>query len=303
MRVTPILYILASLVNVSVATSCPESDGSTLETNLGSFHVQCGADRPGGDMPNSPVWTPSFDDCIYQCDHDDMCRGALWSPGSPGACYLKSDLKTAVYNPNIWAAINPLSECPTYNGTNQDIALNTIYTVECYQDRIGGDMPNSPVWTPTFHACMEACEGNSGCVDISWIPPTGSGNGVCYMKNELKTGFVNSAVWGARRWSVCPDMDGQPWEDGCGAWYQVECFMDRFGGVMAPSPVTTHSFEMCVYLCGQNPNCVDISWEQGYPAGTCWLKSSVGEASQNMGVYGARQLSPCTEMLPVYTNL
>jgi hypothetical protein len=108
MRVTPILYILASLVNVGVATSCPESDGSTLETNLGSFYVQCGADRPGGDMPNSPVWTSSFDDCIYQCDHDDMCRGAFWSPGSPGACYLKSDLKTAVYNPNIWAAINPL---------------------------------------------------------------------------------------------------------------------------------------------------------------------------------------------------
>ena len=160
-----------------------------------------------------------------------------------------------------------------------------------------------PVWTPTFQACMEACESNTGCVDISWIPPTGAGNGVCYMKNELNTGFVNSAVWGARRWSVCPNMDGQPWEDGCGAWYQVECFMDRFGGVMAPSPVTTHSFEMCIYLCGQNPNCVDISWEQGYPAGTCWLKSSVGEASQNMDVYGARQLSPCTEMLPVYTNL
>lgn len=292
--ITSILPALAFFAASVSATACPTNDGATVTSNSRDFHVECFTDRPGGDLPNGLVWVSSLDDCIAACSANTLCRGATYSPGTPGPCYLKSELKEGNYSPSGQVSVtNPLYTCPANDGNTPSLTADSKYIIECSYDRIGGDMDNSPVYVSDLEHCFGACESRQGCIAASFKPSLSRSNSPCYLKSSLQPRFIDSTIWGFRRNSVCPDQDGQTYTSSCGATYQVECFKDRYGSVMAPSPVTTSSFKDCVDLCSSTSGCVDVSWSQGFPSGTCYLKSAVGPQEADNKIWGARQLTSC----------
>lgn len=141
---TSTLFIsLAAAATASAALSCPDSDGTYFTASSGvSYKVECGVDHVGGDMPNSPVWASTLDDCIAECDSTSGCVDVSWVPGTPGPCYLKSSVQSPSANSGVWGAVRNGNTCASIDGTTIAISGDTFYTVECGEDRIGGDMPN-----------------------------------------------------------------------------------------------------------------------------------------------------------------
>jgi hypothetical protein len=148
----------------------------------------------------------------------------------------------------------------------------------------------SPVWTSDFNSCLAACESNPGCIDVSYIPSSPN-QGPCYMKNSLQPAFTNTHVWGAKRSSICPDLDGTTYQTSCGSTYQIQCYIDHFGGLL--DTVWTSSLKSCISACDTATGCVDVSYAPG-TLGPCYLKNSIGAASNNTGILGAEQLTACT---------
>lgn len=64
--------------------------------------------------------------------------------------------------------------------------------------------------------------------------------------------------------------------------FTVECGIDRSGGDL--TSLTVASFQDCIDACAQNSQCVDVSL-----SGTaCYLKSTLGVAVSNGGIWGAK---------------
>lgn len=177
--------------------------------------------------------------------------------------------------------------CSSIDGSTIVISAATTYTVECAEDRVGGDIPNSSVWKADFNGCLAACESNPGCIDVSYIP-SAPAQGPCYMKSSLQPAQPNTCVWGAKRNNLCD----QTVTSGCGSTYKVECYVDHFGGLM--STTWTSSLTDCMAACDTATGCVDVSYVPGSP-GPCYLKSSVGVASNSTSVVGELQVSGCTQ--------
>ncbi|OCK83808.1 hypothetical protein K432DRAFT_321603, partial [Lepidopterella palustris CBS 459.81] len=150
-------------------------------------------------------------------------------------------------------------------------------------------MANSPVWTSNIIGCIDACENNTGCVDISFVAT--SPLGACYMKSTLNAASYNANVWGARRTSTCPDLNGTTYTGTCGSQYTIQCFLDHDGGDIG-EPIQTESFDACIEACDATDGCVDVSWAPELPAGFCYMKSEVGVAI-NSTVFGALRVSGC----------
>ena len=70
------------------------------------------------------------------------------------------------------------------------------YVVECGIDYLGADL--SAIDAPTFAACMDACDGTDGCVDVSYVW------GRCYMKSSATSSSSAGHVWTGRRTSTGP---------------------------------------------------------------------------------------------------
>lgn len=77
---------------------CPGSDGQTISTPGGTFVVECGTDRTGGDVSDSPVYPGSFEKCVAACGVRDSCVDVSWANGP---CYLKSVAGTPNKNAGI----------------------------------------------------------------------------------------------------------------------------------------------------------------------------------------------------------
>jgi hypothetical protein len=84
--------------------------------------------------------------------------------------------------------------CDISNGLNYtDPATGDVFTIECYLDHYGGDIPGDGLQT-NFTECIALCANSTiPCDDVSWA------NGPCYLKSgALASPTTDYNVWGAR---------------------------------------------------------------------------------------------------------
>ncbi len=133
---------------------------------------------------------------------------------------------------------------------------NTIYTspagasydIICSVDYAGGDVA-AQGGVATFEDCIDLCDAQATCIDVSYAGPGGS----CYMKSSLGTPNTNGGIWTARNRSTrtntevtCLDKksDGLVYEGAAGGYYQIVCGVDYAGGDLMATSET--SFSACV---------------------------------------------------------
>ncbi|KAF2625101.1 hypothetical protein BU25DRAFT_346405, partial [Macroventuria anomochaeta] len=219
--------------------------------------------------------------------------------------------------------------CPGSDGQTIITSART-FLVECGIDRSGNDMANSPVYPGSYEACIAACAGRDGCMDVSYLS-----NGPCYLKSSAGTANQNANIIGGRLINGpsssaaaasssaaasspavtsgtgtpvqtvtvtttisgatlgCPSSDGSKYTSNCGATYAIECYSDRYGDDITGGTSYTNTLNECIADCDNTNSCIDVSYIPGSP-GPCYKKSSIAEIRQNDNVFGARQLTECT---------
>lgn len=81
-----------------------------------------------------------------------------------------------------------------------------------------------------------------------------------------------------------------------GKTFTVECGIDHSGGDLTSLGVT--SFQGCIDACAQNSQCVDVSLS----GSSCYLKSTLGAAVSNSGIWGAKLSSTSTSSSSLSTS-
>lgn len=268
--------------------SCPNDAG----TQYDGFTIQCGVDYPGvGDMGNSQE--PALTDCVDSCANTIGCVAVVYSGST---CYRKNEIGPAVNNAGVSGAV--LAYLPPYvapttppvqsNGPSCPTADSTTvngFLIACATDYYGGDLTSMN--TETFGDCISACETNSACVDVSFVPPNS-----CYLKQQLTTPSTNDGVWNARRLNIAaPPVDPAdnpncPGDDNTSYTvndisFTIHCYNDYRGGDYGSLPAA--HFSDCLAACAGDAQCVDVAWN----AGMCYLKSTVMPAVSDQNVWGA----------------
>ncbi|KAK0662016.1 WSC domain-containing protein [Lasiodiplodia hormozganensis] len=201
-------------------------------------------------------------------------------------------------------------------GLHNKLRNRNNYLIECYTDHYAGDMLTTTA--STLELCIEACDTNSGCVDVAWV------YGSCYLKSSVGTAISNNAVLGAKLITTsssssssssstttttaaaasstttsstsstsatpsastlsCPTSDGQTFTAPRGQLFTIECGTDHFGGDMG-APTYPGSFAACVAQCDATDGCVDVAYISNGP---CYLKSTLGASISNPNIWGAK---------------
>ncbi len=89
----------------------------------------------------------------------------------------------------------------------------------------------------------------------------------------------------------CPAQNQTSYTNPNGDVYLIECNIDHCGGDLPNDGQYVPSLDACIALCSSTANCIDVSWHEGSPDGPCYIKSTVGDASQNSHVLGAKLVS------------
>ncbi|CAJ2507225.1 Uu.00g084110.m01.CDS01 [Anthostomella pinea] len=187
--------------------------------------------------------------------------------------------------------------CPVSNGLTI-VSNGKSFVIECNTDHADGDLTSMTVEVNNLQQCIDNCALNSACVDVSL-----SGTS-CYLKSSLGAA-VSNGVWGARLLpstttttttstsSASASASGQPclalpsaYTDVNGGTYKVSCSYDYYGNDL--KAVSANRFSNCFAACFQTTGCVAFSYVGGSGAGTCYLKSSIGNGGgSNSGVDAA----------------
>jgi hypothetical protein len=137
----------------------------TYTTSAGNYDILCGKDYLNADL--SSLQTETFADCLTACDQEAACATVAYANGF---CYLKNQVTTTVSNANVWAAKKQnAKESLTCIGGKDDSKMYQAskgqYNVICGKEYAGGDLSSTS--TASFEACIEACVGTDGCIDVS----------------------------------------------------------------------------------------------------------------------------------------
>jgi len=289
------LVIFANLTLAQL--SCPAASYSTYvdPATQAEYRVECDYDRPHGDMPGSPVYTNSLEDCIAYCSQTPGCVDVTFVPPAPGPCYFKSVLQPPEYKPGQMAAHLLSAEgvtCPNPNPVCVDVPdYGTCYETECNMIREGTIITS--LTTTTFEDCLDECEANylNGCAYVFFQPGIQEifPGGTCVLLSTYsQTPTYEFNVWGGIRESICWNQNGANETTWNGRTYRLECGTD-LGGTNIGDPVDATGIYQCMLECDQVAGCVAVDWHWGYPNGQCYLKSSIpaGSPSSNYGVNAA----------------
>lgn len=181
--------------------NCPQDNNTvvTAGSNNEAFLIECGINRAGSNLPDTPYFVSSFRSCIDACANDQRCYDTTFFPGAAmSPCYLHANITNATRDASAWnARLLTGPTCPRDDGKLY-ITGNEDFVVECYTDRPGCDFAGMPLHTDSLGACMDICAANAPqCVDVSWIP--GSPQGSCTLKSCAGAPITNQTdVWGGR---------------------------------------------------------------------------------------------------------
>lgn len=122
----------------------------------------------------------------------------------------KNQARAATAAAHVWTALRagaPFEEEPSSiglscvdgkdNGKSYVGKSGGVYGIECGVDYGGGDF--NVLNTGTFEECMDACDANDGCIDVSWV------HGTCYLKDKVGSGSSLGHVWTGRQ-STTPEQ-------------------------------------------------------------------------------------------------
>lgn len=166
------------------------------------------------------------------------------------------------------------------------------FIVECGIDYFGNDM--SAVDSPNFAACMDACDGTDGCVDVSYVW------GRCYMKGSVTSSSPAGHVWTGRRVSASSDSEilASLQEEG-------GSFCTAFIGYQAPrtTKVTTTTLEASTVLRTKTEISTSTKLITAYATATAietlpWLepRQAIPTPSIVKGVPASRISSICSQV-------
>ena len=85
----------------STYVPCPAANNTVFTTDCGAqFMIECGIDRAGGDEHYAGNGSPTdtLQDCAIVCAGRPSCVNVNWHEGSPGNCYVKSDLNPPLFD-------------------------------------------------------------------------------------------------------------------------------------------------------------------------------------------------------------
>lgn len=178
-------------------------------------------------------------------------------------------------------ALAATPECPNSNGETYTGPNGNVFTIECGIDYEGGNL-GSPVTVQNLGQCVDACDANGRCVDVSL-------SGVaCYLKGTLGQRLRAPGVVGALKTTpvtnplpLCPGSNGESFVSTSGHNFTIECDTDHAGGDLKMAVVD--GLEACINACGDEPRCVDVSLS----GEACYLKSQLGQDLVRQGVNGA----------------
>ncbi|TLD20146.1 hypothetical protein E2P81_ATG09216 [Venturia nashicola] len=195
----------SSAVTSNLTCTNNASNGTIYQaSNGGTYQILCSLDSYGGDISGAP--SPSLSACMDTCDKTTGCIDISYTSGT---CWLKSSLSNFYANTNVISAkkqttstvsntATPLS-CTNNasNGTTYKAANGGSYTIRCQTDHYGGDIGSRT--TTSLEECVNACDGTSGCIDISFL----SGSPNCWLKGSpLPVAYANVNVITAEKLGV-----------------------------------------------------------------------------------------------------
>jgi hypothetical protein len=307
--ISPVFFVF--LANVALAQlACPADNEQTYvdPASQATYRIECGYDRPGSDMPGSPGWTDTLEECIALCSQTSGCVDVTFVPGSPGPCYIKNALNVPVAKTGQIGAHQLSAEgvsCPNPNPVCVDVPdYGTCYYTECGSQRAGDVL--SQLITTTFEDCIDECEANylNGCAYVNFAPGVGTilPGGTCTLQSTYSQTLTSApGYWGSTRESICWNQNGSNETTWFGRTYRLECGTDLDGGDLG-APVWTTGIYGCMLECDQTPGCIGAAWHWGYPTGPCYMKSTVSPSSSNYAVNAAVWLPDCYEGITTITT-
>ncbi|KAL8933316.1 MAG: hypothetical protein Q9216_006421 [Gyalolechia sp. 2 TL-2023] len=263
----------------SYSAACAGSQ--SYSDNLGFvWHVDCGIDYPGYDLPTVNV--SSFEVCLQTCDNyvprADVANGATCVAVSYGTrhevgeCYLKYYVKETRYFPGFDSAHkggpNVMPQAPTSFSVipeSTPAAQSTTVIVQSSTNNQGSVVVSSTTSTmsmpavPSTTVIVQSSTNNQGSVVLSSTTSTAANPN------------YSSSCGGTYR-----DLLGTSWHVDCNTAYP---------GSDLPS-VTVSSFESCLQLCDNyNPStntfngasCVAVTYGIRTDGGECYLKYNITE--------------------------
>lgn len=211
---------------------------------------EVGWNRPGMDYTN--FLTVNVADCRFYCENDGRCEAFTWVPEAPyGRCWLKS------------GAPEP------FLAWNNAIVSGVPTKYETGYNRAGGDYASFAPAEARPELCAAACGRDHACKSWTYVAPSGSGTGTCWLKNTVP---VQSAC------SVCTSGVTQR---------RLEVGYDRPGYDFAWR--STSGADACADQCAQDDRCEAYTYT-GAAGTNCFLKDAVPWAgaapSMTSGVRG-----------------
>jgi hypothetical protein len=289
--VSPRLYNFVALslllARFTVAITCPADDGIvyTDEATGSIFIVECGTERPGGDLQGTgPYWVNSLEECIGTCAANLQCVNVVYVPGTPGPCYIKSSLTLEELSGELVGAHRQDVEgyrCPDADGQVVQVNPDSSWTLRCAWNYEGDGAAGAPILTTTFDKCIAQCERIDDCNFATFYAGQGltagsvvrpPGGKCVFHKTVSQVPSPVEGAWGGIRYSVCPDENGSTRTVGDKS-YTVECETDRYGNDIA-EPIFTDSYTSCLKECNANSQCVAVVWRHKTRA--CYLKNDEG---------------------------
>ncbi|KAF1965445.1 hypothetical protein BU23DRAFT_25044 [Bimuria novae-zelandiae CBS 107.79] len=206
------------------------------------------------------------------------------------------------------------------------------FIIECGIDRYDNDI-GVAYGRRTFAECIDACALVPACVDVSYngdcylksgigapnknsavwgarmasppasipstteAPATSAPATPIYPQTITVTTTVASMPYNYQGTAApvanprCPTDDQATYVSSCGAQYVIECAVDRYGADLPNGFSYESSLADCINDCDKTAGCVDVSW---IVTGSCYKKGSIAPIRKNQDIFGARQISGCT---------
>ncbi|PNS17632.1 WSC domain-containing protein 2 [Sphaceloma murrayae] len=251
----------------STKIACPSANGTDYVSTNGTFRLECGLDRGGGDI--GMKWVAQSGN-ITQCI--DLCadtNGCTFVSLAGGACYMKGGaLRSGSNNSGVQGA-------------------RMVSTVSREKAVVSSSSTTSTTSTTT--STNAAATSASGASASTASASTSSLTKSTTTTTTKTTTTVATAPAGATFTTApsCPYSNNTYYSStSTGSLFLIECGIDHAGGDMASKSVG--SFQECIEACASLSGCVDISLS----GGACYMKKTLGAAVYgNTNLKGAKLIS------------
>lgn len=240
---------------IASASACPAADGQVItDSNGNAYTVHCSSDSQQGSYTGVSA-SSSYLDCMTQCDSASAagCVGFVYVGGTNGIGSGTCWLKTGM-------------------GSYTSAGNNFIAAVKA---------SSSTSTTTTSGGSTTSGSSTSGSTTSGITSSAGSTTSI----SSTTTSSTTTSPAAASATVNCPSSNGTTYTAASGASFLIECGVDHYAGDL--TAVYGVTFGGCIEACATTTGCVDVAL-----SGTaCYMKSSVGAAVSNAGIFGAKLIS------------